>query len=312
MPYFGNMKSIKLNWWLILITFGPLAGSLHSQAYLPLLDAPSEWHLTWCDASCKTEIYYTDGDTLDSGHQYKVLNGFHYISRQFWLREDPGSQQVWLSLPIDRKRQEFLLYDFSLQVGDSINMYNPISPFPQNGGIYLLDSIVSRILLDGLSHRFYYFSAGSNVSNPQQPVWIEGIGSLSLINAPGGTPTWLNHGKLSCYFKGSGKIYEDLDTINDCVAQYLGTKGMGGSNTLKISYNREKQCYRLLGLEAGHYQITMYDLLGRPAFSRLIQVLGAEVAEISTKTLRPGSYLLQVEDLNRGHQHHLLFRHWAP
>ncbi len=77
-----------------------------------MLDERAEWHLTWCDQSCKTEVYYTDGDTIDNGQLYKVLNGFHYISRAFWLREDIASQRVWLSLIIDTKRQEFLLYDF--------------------------------------------------------------------------------------------------------------------------------------------------------------------------------------------------------
>ena len=59
---------------------------LHGQDYKPLLDNTNEWHVTNCYFGCLTDVYFTDGDTLVEGNNYKVLDGFHYISRSFLLR----------------------------------------------------------------------------------------------------------------------------------------------------------------------------------------------------------------------------------
>lgn len=278
-----------------LILLSLLYGSkVEGQAYIPMLNEKAEWHLTWCDVGCKTEIYYTDGDTLDSGYRYKVLNGFHYISRSFWLREEVSSQQVWLSLVIDRKRQEFLLYDFSLQVGDSIAMYNPISPFPQEGGIYYVDSIVPKLLLDGLQHRVFYFSPSATVLNPQSPVWVEGLGSLSLINAPGGTPTWIRHGQVSCYFKESGQVYEDLDTTSACNLRYLNLNSESVS-AKSLIYDRLRGEIYFEGRPDALYVMSLVDSQGRS--HRFTLQAGADgLVRLAVGSYPDGIYLVMVED----------------
>ncbi len=88
---------------------------------------------------------------------------------------------------------------FDLQKGDSIEINNPISPFVSNPGYYIVDSIENIQLNDGLFYDHFYLSSLSQLVN-ESAVWIEGIGSLSLINAPGGTPDVNGSGKLSCYF----------------------------------------------------------------------------------------------------------------
>ena len=113
-------------------------------------------------------------------------------------------------------RKEVVLYDFDLQQGDSIDIKNPISPFLSNPGFYIVDSIVSQQLNDGLFYDFFYLSSLSPLIN-ESAVWIEGIGSLSLINAPGGTPNVNGSGKLSCYFNNGTLIYSQLDSISSCI-----------------------------------------------------------------------------------------------
>ena len=39
------------------------------------------------------------------------------------------------------ERREVLLYDFSLELGDTITLTNPISPFSTNPGDFSVDSI---------------------------------------------------------------------------------------------------------------------------------------------------------------------------
>ena len=101
-------------------------------------------------------------------------------------------------------------------IGDSINISNPISPFVTNPGYYIVDSLVSLELQNGLYYEVFYLSS-SSVNINESAVWIEGIGSLSLINAPGGTPNVNGPGKLSCYFNKGDLVYSQLDSINTCI-----------------------------------------------------------------------------------------------
>lgn len=190
--------------------------TLNAQNYKQMLDHSSEWQLTVCNNGCITDIYYTDGDTTYNNNNYKILNGYHYISKTFWLRENIQNEQVYLSFLQNNIRKEVVLYDFDLQQGDSIDIKNPISPFLSNPGFYIVDSIVSQQLNDGLFYDFFYLSSLSPLIN-ESAVWVEGIGSLSLINAPGGTPNVNGSGKLSCYFNNGTLIYSQLDSISSCI-----------------------------------------------------------------------------------------------
>ena len=200
----------------ILIFNCILFENIFAQSYKQMLDHESEWQLTVCNNGCITDIYFTDGDTIYNNYSYKILNGYHYISKTFWLRENPQTEKVYLSFLQNNNRKEVLLYDFDLQKGDSVELNNPISPFVSNPGYYIVDSIANIQLNDGLFYDHFYLSSLSLLIN-ESAVWIEGIGSLSLINAPGGTPDVNGSGKLSCYFNDGNLVYSQLDSISQCV-----------------------------------------------------------------------------------------------
>ncbi len=198
---------------------GFLGGSaLNAQNYKPLLDNTNEWHFTNCYFGCLTDIYYTDGDTLVAGNNYKILDGYHYISRSFLLREELSTQRVYLrKLSNNGIGQEYLLYDFSLEEGDTFTMSNPIAPFPENAGPFVVDSIRARILEDGEAYKHFYFSpAPNNTISDNNCIWVEGVGSLSIINAPSGLPDINGVGHLSCFFKQGALFYSNLDSISGC------------------------------------------------------------------------------------------------
>jgi len=187
-----------------------------SQTYNEMLSNDIEWQVTSCYNGCKTDIYFLDGDTIYNGYNYSILNGYHFISKTFWLRENIQNQNIYMSFLQNNIRKEVLLYDFDLQKGDSINIFNPISPFITNPGYYVVDSLVWLQLQDGLYYEVFYLSSLSLNIN-ESAVWIEGIGSLSLINAPGGNPNVNGAGKLSCYFNSGNLVYSQLDSIKNCV-----------------------------------------------------------------------------------------------
>lgn len=192
--------------------------ALYAQNYKPLLDNTNEWHFTSCYFGCLTDIYYTDGDTLVAGKNYKVLDGYHYISRSFLLREELSTQRVYLRILGNNSiGQEYLLYDFSLVEGDTFAMRNPIAPFPENAGPFVVDSIRSRVLEDGETYKHFYFSPSpNNTASNNNCIWVEGVGSLSIINAPSGLPDINGVGHLSCFFKQGALFYSNLDSISGC------------------------------------------------------------------------------------------------
>lgn len=188
-----------------------------AQTYTPLLDQTNQWHFTTCNFGCITDVYYTDGDTLVNGISYKILDGFHYISRTFLLKEDVSTKKVYLSKINTNSISEYLLYDFSLNEGDIFNMVNPISPFPQNGGPFVLDSIRMKPLLNNVNYKHFYFSPTiNNTNSTANVIWVEGMGSKSLINAPAGEVNINAAGQLSCFFKNSNLVYSQLDSISSC------------------------------------------------------------------------------------------------
>ena len=200
---------------LLVLLCVPLM-TLSQQTYNEMLTHDIEWQLTSCNNGCITDVYFIDGDTIYNGYNYFILNGYHFISKTFWLREDIQNQTVYMSFVNNNIRKEVLLYDFDLEIGDSINISNPISPFVTNPGYYIVDSLVSLELQNGLYYEVFYLSS-SSVNINESAVWIEGIGSLSLINAPGGTPNVNGPGKLSCYFNKGDLVYSQLDSINTCI-----------------------------------------------------------------------------------------------
>lgn len=194
---------------LVLCSIAFIASST-AQNYKPVLDDFNEWQVTTCYSGCLTDVYFTDGDTLVDGNTYKILDGYHFISRTFLLRENIATKKVYLNLVQASGNEEFLLYDFSLAVGDSIAVKNPISPFPTDGGYFKLDSIVNRELVDGNEYKHFYLSpTPTNTISTNPAVWVEGVGSLSLINAPGGFPDINGAGLLTCSFKDGELFYSN-------------------------------------------------------------------------------------------------------
>lgn len=257
--------------WFAFIFFSAEQSFYFGQStYQPMLDHPSEWHFTTCSSICMTDIYYTDGDTLDNIVPYKVLNGYHFISRTFWLRENEADRKVYMSYidPI-RGREEVLLYDFSLNVGDSVEMKNPVSPFPFDGGYYSLDSIKPITLIGGNNSRAYFFSPNATNSNSESPIWLEGIGSLSIINAPGGTADVNSVGKLSCHFDDGFLLYTQMDSLTNCSATFVTEV----SERKKI-FNRifPTICHDFLTLDVDDQFLTfsIFDLSGKLVFDQEI------------------------------------------
>ncbi len=270
---------------------------LFAQSYEPLLDQINEWQFTSCNFGCITDIYFTDGDTLVNNKNYKILDGYHYINRNLLLRENTAEKKVYLTILEPQYTEDLLLYDFSLEVGDTIEMVNPITPFPTNGGYFLLDSINLLPLANGTDYRHFYFSpTPSNTISTQNAIWVEGVGSLSIINAPGGYPDINAVGHLSCSFKNAELFYSNLDSINSCEPAILGIPEM--IETLKdihLFSQTEKNHFLLTNTQKVN-SISVFGLTGK--LIKTVAPKNLNSVNLDLSTFKPGIYILKVKQHN--------------
>jgi hypothetical protein len=267
---------------------------LFSQDYVPLLDDYNEWQVTNCYFGCLTDVYYTDGDTIADGHNYKILDGYHFISRTILLREDILEKKVFLNFIQATGNTEYLLYDFSLNIDDSIDMKNPISPFLENAGYYNLDSIIPRPLVNGNDYRHFYLSPSeSNIVSTTNAIWIEGAGSLSLITAPSGEPDINGAGHLSCFYKNGDYFYTNLDSIDSCeptVILNINESNYPLSDIIVSSNNILNSCH-LINLE-NIKLIDIYNINGKRVAS--YHNNGNKELKFDTTSYQAGIYFIIV------------------
>lgn len=264
-----------------------------AQSYRPMLAQFNEWQVTSCSNGCLTDVYYTNRDTSFDGYTYHILDGFHYISGTFLLREDTAARQVFLYLITGNKDgEEYLLYDFSLNPGDSMQVFNPISPYPSDAGYFLLDSIVTKTHIDNEDYRHFYLSSLDTVQSASPgAIWIEGIGSRSLINTPGGPPSFSNAGSLSCFFNNLTLHYSNLDSINACVQQNTDLSIYESDASFQFYPNPVADELIIKFKDNNEALLEFYNTNGMLEASRMIN---SDTTSVDVSALGAGIYLLRV------------------
>lgn len=260
-----------------------------SQNYTPLLGQTNEWQLTSCyEGDCFTDIYFTNGDTIVNNLDYQILDGYHYINRNFLLREEVSEKKVFVTVILPNRVEEFLLYDFSLNVGDSIQIRNPITPFFNNAGFFELDSI-ENVTQDNQEYRFFHLSpTENNEISSNNIVWIEGMGSLSIINAPSGVADINGVGKVSCYFKNGNLFYHDPNGWgNNCTATLSSETNEW--NSLFVTFPEKKQI-RVHHAETLN-QVAWFDISGKLIHTQKINSASTHLFDLHH--LNSGFYVMQ-------------------
>lgn len=212
-----------------------------AQPYRPLLASINEWIYTtsimpvsqpqrMASTSCMWQFvtanmkYMTVGDTMISGMNYHRLfadvAGTGQLCHQGYIREDTVIRRVYFMEP--SLIPERLLYDFSMQPGDSIYVSSGGQFDYITTGYYYLDSITNYPMISGSTKAFY-------LHNPMaQPfsaplIWLEGVGFpgelvYDMITFPGGgtfgmcqsfTSNWYNYPKILTCFSHDNKVYFD-------------------------------------------------------------------------------------------------------
>lgn len=196
---------------LIILFLTIISLATFSQQYYPLIEEERTWNVMnvvpiWgppIDSSYYTVSYLISGDSILNNTEYKKLYSSYEEIPINWnlngfIRED-SVRRVWYMRVVDTS--EVLLYDFSLQEGDSIKLGIDTTFY------YKVDSITTEIVSDSLRKKYWI----SQNDFYWKETWIEGIGSnkgiigSAMASAVGGW-TW-----LLCMSDSENLIYMNPD-----------------------------------------------------------------------------------------------------
>jgi hypothetical protein len=182
----------------ILIFIISLASSTSfSQTYHPVIEHNKVWDQSdedgYFPCSFLPRRYkFTDNDTVLSGVTYRICNEYRLLGvpgpgvmtcppfmadtiaeALIFMREDTTERKVFIYDEDSYPKVDQLLYDFTLNIGDTLHSY-----FASTSSPLILDTIFYVILDNGDSRREYLFSIdllGSNIG------YIEGVGGINGI-----------------------------------------------------------------------------------------------------------------------------------
>jgi hypothetical protein len=219
-----------------------------SQNYIPLLSDSNSWYISSYFESCETKIFWASQDTIISNKHYKILKGENctYINDTCnigYLREDTLTRKVYAKLAstlTQNDTAEFVFYDFSLSVNDSIFLYNPkfYSEWFYDGrdtlGWYKIDSIILGNTIAG-QRKYFYLHKCSDIYTKM--TWVEGVGAINgEYNL---TLYWSAYSWLHCKFNENIKqftsdefYYLGWDTV--CSCSYLNIENSPSEKALNI------------------------------------------------------------------------------
>ena len=152
-------------------------------------------------------------DTIISNHKYRNIVYFNddgVNSTDFFIREDTANRRVYL-----KARLEWLLYDFSASVGDTIGTVVDTFIVQSIDTISIGGKLRKRLNLScHFSREDIYFP--NAIGNYQQDVaWLEGIGSTEGLLFP--TINYeVGANVLVCYSNGDSVIYHNSH-FTDCI-----------------------------------------------------------------------------------------------
>lgn len=287
------MKKVTI---ILLLLMGAI--NIKAQDYHPLVEDGKQWNVLfsypWSPPEPQhkyTDIYKIEGDTLLDGVTYKVMyatRNENLIGWNLWgfIRETEDGQ-VFSRRPSTSDEQ--LLYNFSMEVGDTICMCD-----------YGYDECCMVVIEKGET----IFNGESRQQivleypwgNGEREVWIEGIGSLYGIIDSGSLFLTGGSTNLLCYYEDGDLIWHNTMPGFD-MCYIINPDGIEEDETFSVVSvfpNPSKGKVIIEGVEVT--EVKVYNALGQ-----LVKIV-RETNEIDVAGLLEGVYLLRIVD-ERGTNH---------
>ncbi len=215
------MKTIRFIAVIALMMMGGM--TMKAQDYHPIVEEGKQWNVLfsypWNPPEPQhkyTDIYKIEGDTLLDGVSYKVMYTTRNEDLTGWsvcgvIRETEDKQVLYRR---DGSSYDEILYDFSMEVGDTIIM--------SGSGFYpdwMFVIETNEILVNGEPRQQIVLEYP--FGNGEEEVWIEGIGSLYGIVDSGSLFLTGGSTNLLCYYEDGDLIWQNTTPgYNECYMVY--------------------------------------------------------------------------------------------
>ena len=193
---------------LLTVIMLSVASAINAQDYHKLLDTGKVWHTVQIGEFGDILAYEMTPDFED---EYNANDTIYYsIDGWIIIREDTITKKVYKRNFADNNTPsgpEEIIYDFSLQEGDSIYIKSD-ALFNYNSWFFIDSVKILNIL--GTDRNVLYLR--HDLYN-NYPVWVEGIGSLSGIHIVGVEPelfVW-GVGELTCCYHNDNLLYQSVN-----------------------------------------------------------------------------------------------------
>lgn len=245
----------------------------------------------------RTTRYFYNGSTTVGDVEWKDL-----YAGPTWSDTEPATLQghVHQSGPIvlfmDTLGGIDTLYNFSLQVGDSVH-------YPEIGleSPYLTIEAIDTVMIQDQPHRRFRFSQDWSIMEAYySDVWIEGIGSRSGPLAPRmpedlstGSSGWPDSTRTTCFLAWDNVLWQQPG-YNGCTTNIL--MGMDGAQTPEVLVypNPANDAVHVDGLPAGRWTYRILDVMGRNRGQGDVTGAGGRL-RVDVTGIPAGPYLLRLE-----------------
>jgi hypothetical protein len=211
-----------------------------------------------------------------------------------FIREDTLSRKVFYQdisqYPI---LPEYLVYDFSLAVGDSLYIDYFSSMFDST--YITVDSIGTYALQNSDIRNIYYFSGSPNAGFLGCGNYlIEGIGGSAFLEYPFGYCFEFGS-NLMCVKDSTGYLYDGYQHRGDCDLA-TGIQPAGKSE-IQIYTNPAGNFLIVNGLNYKKSDIDLYDMLGRHVYHQDIE--NKNETKIDLMSLNSGLYIISINQAGK-------------
>jgi len=303
------MKINKVLFFYFLLYFAG-ATKINAQPYIPMPDSNACWRLSDATILESFRVDSVKNDTNINTIDYiKLFYGSYYIGG---YRNDMAGKKTFF-IPND-STQEYLLYDFSLNMSDTVLVITRVyswPPYPISYNIIklIVDSIVNKAIGPRNHKRIYL----SNTNSNDYAIWTDGIGNCysGII----GSRPW-NATKLYCmsfndtvYYKYNFNLAQEsnyfmgqCDTINEPLS--INENLISSSINFFPSIVHTTITITSLDKNIFPLQISIYNSLG--VFCKSFFVEDDRLLNISD--LSQGVYFLQIKAENKTYKTHKIIK----
>jgi hypothetical protein len=274
------MKIKYILFFLLIVTFRATA---QKGDYIPLLDTNKLWivamRLEFGELQI-TEYHIGDRIVYNDTVYYELYD--EVSTNPNYMREDTVEKKIYVDCyDLPDPCEDVLLYDFSLDTGDSIYF---------DSGYLYVDSV--NYIDD--KYRTIYLGEPNWEG---QLIWAEGIGSLAGILQTQCTPGLQGMGQteLNCLYLNDQLIYKsDFATIYGCRFEFLNVDSIT-KEELHIFPNPVSGQITVK-FEHAHPQMMTVELID--LYGKVVQITRSDEStfQVPTFDLLPGVYILIISD----------------